>query len=156
MQHIFCAKMSGCIFLMCMSCIIFINLLFLEELEKKLFFPLQKRRKESKNNLVNIPYDFCFLQEGRALFHLLVCILHAVHSFLKILRKPHPGISWISRVLHLRSSVWQLSVYTIFYCLCQLSTCLDFWVIQMLHVRKEYKYVPWKMTQNWLKTWEES
>lgn len=156
MQRIFCAKMSGCIFLMCMSCIIFINLLFLGEQEKKLFSPLQERKKESKNNLANIPHDFYFLQEGRVLFHLLVYILHTVHLFLKILRKSHHSISWMSRILHLRSSVWQLSAYTIIHCFCQLSTCLDFWVIQMQHVRKQNKYVPWKMTQNSLETWGES
>lgn len=123
---------------------------------KKLFSPLQERKKESKNNLANIPHDFYFLQEGRILFHLLVYILHTVHLFLKISRKSHHSISWMSRILHLRSSVWQLSAYTIIHCFCQLSTCLDFWVIQMQHVRKENKYVPWKMTQNSLETWGES
>lgn len=156
MQRIFCAKMSGCIFLMCMSCIVFINLLFLGEQEKSSFYLCRREKKESKNNLVNIPHDFYFLQEDRAFFHLLVHILHTVHLFLKILRKPHHSINWMSRVLHLRSSAWQLSVSTIIHCLCQLSTCLDFYVIQILLVRKENKYVPRKMTQNWLKTWGES
>lgn len=153
MQCIFCAKTSGCIFLMCMSCIVFINLLLLGEQEKKFFFHLQKRKKASKNNLVNIPHDFYFLLKSEALFHLLVYIVHTVHLFLKILRKPHHSINWMSVVLHLRSSVWQLSVSTIILCSHWLSTCLDFCVIQMLLVRKQTKYVPWKMTQNWLKTW---
>lgn len=73
---------------------------------KKLFFPSQKKKKKKgKNNLVNILHDFYFLQEGRVLFHLQLYILHAVHLFLKILRKPHHSISQMSRVLHLRSSV---------------------------------------------------
>lgn len=105
---------------------------------KKLFPPLQKRKKESINNLVNIPHDFYFLQEGRTLFHLLLYILQAARfSFFLILRKLHHSIPRMSRILHLRSSVWQLSVYTIIHSLCLFSTCVDFWVVQMLHVRKK-------------------
>lgn len=51
---------------------------------KKLFPPLQKRKKESINNLVNIPHDFYFLQEGRTLFHLLLYILQAACFFFNI------------------------------------------------------------------------
>lgn len=137
MQRIFCTKMSGCIFLMCMSCIVFINLLFLGEQEKSSFLLCRREKKESINNLVNIPHDFYFLQEGRTLFHLLLYILQAAcFSFFLILRKLHHSIPRMSRILHLRSSVWQLSVYTIIHSLCLFSTCVDFWVVQMLHVRK--------------------
>lgn len=53
--------------------------------KKPLFSFAEEKKKESKNNLVNIPHDFYFLQEVRALFHLLLYILHTVHLFLKIL-----------------------------------------------------------------------
>lgn len=121
--------------------------------KKAVFSFADKKKKRKKNDLVNFPHDFYFLQEDGVVFHLLVHILHTAHLFLKILRKPHHGINWMSRVLHLRSPVWQLSVSTIIHCLCQLSTCLDFCVIEMLLVRKENKCMPWNMTQNWLKTW---
>lgn len=84
MQRIFCTKMSGCIFLMCMSCIVFINLLFLGEQEKSSFLLCRREKKESINNLVNIPHDFYFLQEGRTLFHLLLYILQAACFFFNI------------------------------------------------------------------------
>lgn len=76
---------------MCMSCIVFINLL--GQQERKLYFALQIRKKRKKSNLVNFPHDFYFLQEDGAVFHLLVYILHAAYLFIKMLRKPHHGVN---------------------------------------------------------------
>lgn len=118
MQHIFCAKMPGCIFLMCMSCIVFINLLFLGKQEKSTFLLCRGEKKESKNNLVNILHDFYFLQEGRALFHLLLYILQAAHfSFFFNIEKntsqyPLNVQSFASQIFCLTA------VYTIIHTLC--------------------------------------
>lgn len=121
---------------------------------RKALFSFADEGKKRKNNLVNFPR--LLFSSGRQ-----SCILYSsIYSTCCTLVSKNIKNTTSQYQLNVQSfafwsRVWQLSVsnYPLF---VPDSTCLDFCVIQMLLVRKENKCMPCNMTQNWLKSWEES